>query len=162
MRLRPPAEVRARVPGERVLAWAPSGRSSVVATETALLLPEVDGVATRVPWDLVVRASWVEGALELVAQEVPGGPPVTSRIGYDEDPGSLPEVVRERVNASIVVQRRVDLVGERGIRVLARRQPGSTELRWSVVFDAGLDPRDPELRRRADEALAELRVSLGV
>jgi hypothetical protein len=71
-------------------------------------------------------------------------------------------VIRERVNASIVVQRRIELVGERGARFVARREPGTTDLRWSVVFDAGLDPSDPELRRRADEALAALRVSLGV
>jgi hypothetical protein len=31
-----------------------------------------------------------------------------------------------------------------------------------VTFDAGLDPRDPVLRAEADEALAELRATLGV
>jgi hypothetical protein len=74
----------------------------------------------------------------------------------------VPSVVRERVNASIVVQRHVELRGEVGARIVARRVPGSTELRWTVTFDAGLDPRDPDLRRRADEALDTLRTSLGV
>ena len=40
--------------------------------------------------------------------------------------------------------------------------PGTTDLRWSVVFDAGLDPSDPQLRVRADDVLAGLRTSLGV
>ena len=84
------------------------------------------------------------------------------RVRLDADLGRLPEVVRERVTASIVIQHHVELVGERGARLLARRVPGTTDLRWSVVFDAGLDPADPELRRRADEALAVLRTSLGI
>jgi hypothetical protein len=66
------------------------------------------------------------------------------------------------VTSSIVVQHHAELVGERGARFVARRVPGSTDLRWSVVFDTGLDPADPELRRRADEILADLRASLGV
>lgn len=162
MRFRAPAEVRARVPGDRVLAWCPSGTSSLVATEHALLLPEVDGVATRIPWDLVLRAAWQEREVEVTAQDAPGGRPVVHHIAVPEDPGALPEVVRERVNASIVVQHHVELVGERGARIIARRDPGSTELRWSVVFDSGLDPRDPQLRSKADAALAALRSSLGV
>ena len=162
MRFRAPVQVRARAGGGRVLAWTPSGSSSLIATEHALVLPEGVADDPRVPWDLVLRASWELDAVEVVAQESAGGRPVTRRVALDADPGSLPEVVRERVNASIVVQHHVELVGERGARFVARRTPGSSELRWSVVFDAGLDPRDPDLRRRADVELAALRVSLGV
>ena len=54
MRFRPPAEVRERVPGERVLAWMPVGESSLVATETTLVLPEVDGVRRSAGADLRV------------------------------------------------------------------------------------------------------------
>lgn len=161
MRLRPPAEVRQRVPGERVLAWLPCVGSSLVATETALVLPE--GVEPgRVDWDRVLRASWEATALLLTAQDPSGGRPAELRIPVPEDHGSLPEVVRERVKASIVVQHHVELHGEQCARLVARRTPGSTDLRWSVVFDPGLDPSDPELRARADEALAVLRGSLGV
>ncbi len=70
--------------------------------------------------------------------------------------------MRERVTASIVIQHHALLDGDLGARFVARRVPGSVDLRWSVVFDAGLDPRSPDLRRRADTALAELRTSLGV
>jgi len=150
------------VPGERVLGWCASGRSSVVATEKSLLLPEVEGGALRIPWDLVLRTAWEEDAVEVTAQDSPGGRPVVHRIALSADPIVLASVIRERVNASIVVQRRIELVGERGARFVARREPGTTDLRWSVVFDAGLDPGDLDLRRRADEALAALRVSLGV
>jgi hypothetical protein len=162
VRWRTPPQVRARVPGERVLAWVVSGDSSLVATEAALVLPDGDAPGARVAWDLVLRAHWEADVVEVTAQSGAGGRPVLHRIALDADPGALPEVVRERVNASIVVQHHVELVGERGARLVARRTPGSDELRWSVVFDPGLDPRDPDLRRRADEALTALRVALGV
>jgi hypothetical protein len=158
VRFRPPSAVRTHAGGRRVLAWTASGGSPLVATEHDLVLPEGE----RVPWDLVLRATWEPDTLELTAQDQAGGRPVVRRLPLDGDPGVLPEVVRERVKASIVVQHHVELVGERGARIVARRTPGTTELRWSVVFDAGLDASDPQLRRRADDALADLRVALGV
>jgi hypothetical protein len=161
VRLRPPAEIRARAGGERVLAWLPSGTSSLVATEVALLLPDGSEPA-RVPWDLVLRAQWDEDGLDLTAQTGPGGRPVVVHVPVTGDIGTIAGVVRERVNASIVVQDRITLSGRAGARVVARRVPGSTDLRWSVVFDPGLDPGDPALRAAADAALAELRASLGV
>ena len=168
MRLRTPAEVRERVPGERVLAWMAVGESSLVATDTALVLPEDDGVRRpagdhlRVPWDRVLRASWEPEIVEVTAQPETGGRPVVHRVRIVGEPGVLPEVVRERVTSSIVVQHHAVLDGERGARFIARRVPGSTDLRWSVVFDPGLDPSDPALRAAADEILARLRTSLGI
>jgi hypothetical protein len=168
MRFRTPAEVRERVPGERVLAWMAVGESSLIATEIALVLPEDDGVrraagaALRVPWDRVLRASWEPEIVEVTAQPETGGRPVIHRVRIDGEPGSLPEVVRERVTSSIVVQHHAVLDGERGARFIARRVPGSTDLRWSVVVDTGLDPSDPDVRAAADEILATLRASLGI
>jgi hypothetical protein len=161
MRLRPPSEVRQRVQGERVLAWLVSGTSSLVATPTALVLPEGSDVQ-HVPWDLVLRAQWVEQALDLTLQERAGGRPVVLNVPVTGVVDTMAGVVRERVNASIAVQRHVPLVGAQGARVVARRVPGETELRWTVVFDSGLDARDPALRARADSALADLRAALGV
>jgi hypothetical protein len=153
--------VRERAGRERVLAWLPSGGSSVVATERALLLPEGTDPAT-LPWDRVLHASWDATSIRISAQDPAGGRPVELRVPVPDDHGSLPEVVRERVKASIVVQHHVELHGEQGARLVARRTPGATELRWSVVFDPGLDPTDPVLRARADEALVVLRTALGV
>ena len=161
MRLRAPAQVRALAGGERVLAWAPSGASAVVATEKALVLPAGVGPAL-VAWDLVLRAQWAEGVLDLTVQERAGGRPEVLHVPVEGPVDALAGVVRERVNASIAVQRHVMLAGDKGARVIARRVPGQTELRWTVVFDSGLDPRDPELRSRADAALADLRAALGV
>lgn len=149
MRRRAPAEVRSRV--ARPLAWAPVGGDWVVATAEELLLP----LREPLGWDEVVRAAWDDPVLEL---QLPEGP---YRLVI-ERPGDIPQVVNERVKASVVVQHHVPLVGESGVRIVARRRPGGTDVTWRVIFDPGLDPADPDLRARADAALAQLRGSLGL
>jgi hypothetical protein len=147
-----------------VLAWLPSGTSAIAATEQELVLPE-GHEPEAIPWDLVLRVTWAVDSVEVTAQERAGARPVVHRVAVTGAPGEVADLaaaVRERVNASIVVQHHAPLVGDRGARFVARRRPGSDELRWSVVFDAGLDPSDPALRDQADEELAGLRASLGV
>jgi hypothetical protein len=46
--------------------------------------------------------------------------------------------------------------------MVARRAGDDAPVRWTVVFDSGLDPTDPALREAADEALARLRSALGI
>ncbi|HQR79232.1 MAG TPA: hypothetical protein PLT68_03315 [Actinomycetota bacterium] len=147
----PPAEVVAALPGERPLAWALAPEGWAVASARRLVLPGRDPLG----WEDVVRAAWDEPVLEL---HLPDG---QLHLTLD-DPGGLPEVVRERVTASVVVQHHVLLRGDRGVRIVARRPPGGSEVTWRVTFDSGLDHRDPQLRAEADRALAELRSSLGL
>ena len=159
-RTRVPDEVRAVAGGERVLSYAYDPQQAVgLATEVALHLPASYGV-TRLPWDLVVRAGWTTPVLELTVQLVAGGPAKPLAVELPE-PGSLPMVVREQVTASIVVEDHVVLRAGAGARLVARRAE-SGEIRWSVVFDKRLDPRDPTLRAGADAALAQLRAQLGI
>ncbi len=78
-----------------------------------------------------------------------------------DEPGRVPEAVRERVMSSIVVSERV-ILGDGGDRDAghASRVGGSlpsTELHWTVTFDRGLDPSDPSLRAAADRELARMR-----
>ena len=157
---RPPAEVRNVVPsGERVLAWGrvtPAGVA--VATDAALYLSIGDTV--RLAWDLVTKATFSEAAVLVVeGRPEPNARDRAWRVVLEE-PGALPTVVYERVTSSVVVSERVALRGELGARIVARR--AGEGLRWTVTFDAGLDPRDPVLRAEADESLAELRATLGV
>ena len=90
--------------------------------------------------------------------QVPGG---LVRVVLDA-PGNIPEVVNERVKASVLVQQHVALIGDKGVRLVARRKPGDTAIMWRVTFDAGVDANDPAVRAAADDALAELRASLGL
>ena len=79
------------------------------------------------------------------------------------DPGRLLELVRERVTASVVLQRHVTLGRRRGLRVIARRAPsGAGAVQWVYEYDEGVDPDDPEVRAAADEALELARRDVGL
>ena len=73
------------------------------------------------------------------------------------------QLVRERVTASVVLQRHVAVTGSRGLRVIARRAPsGHGDLVWIYEFDEGVDPDDPDVRRLAADALAAAQADVGV
>ncbi|WP_084962487.1 hypothetical protein [Thermoactinospora rubra] len=150
-----PSEVRKGLPlerGERVIAHAAGADGYLVATERALLLPE----GVRVPYETVERAWWEDDGLHLTLTD---GSRAGARV---DEPGRLPEAVRERVNATIVVNKHVELPGRGGVRLIARRRPGGDLLGWRLVFDEGLDPDDPGLRAQAEQALEGVRRSMGV
>lgn len=162
-----PAEFRDQVTlerGERPVAWGTASGAEalvpIVATDRALHVGPL-AHPSRLPWDRCVRATWEEPVLDLVVQPVPGGPTRSLALRLVEM-GELPVVIRERITDSVVAQHHVVLRGDKGARLVARRVADDASVRWSVVFDAGLDPRDPELRREADAALAELRSQLGI
>jgi hypothetical protein len=114
----------------------------------------------RLSWDLISKATFSEAAILVVEGRATTTDRDRSwRVLLDE-PGALPTVVYERVTSSVVVSERVVLRGELGARFVARR--AGDGLRWTVTFDAGLDPQDPTVRAEADAALAELRATLGV
>jgi hypothetical protein len=138
--------------GERVLAVS----GDTVATTGALHFQ--DGTAfTRLPWERVEQAVWRDGVL--VIREVGGGRHVVPLT----DPGSVPETVRERVTATVVVSAHVKLPSGGGVRITARRPArGNAEPRWSLVFDPGLDPKDPGLLAQAEQAMEEIRRQTGL
>lgn len=154
-----PAEVRRSLDlgrRERVLALASTTDGDyVVATDRAVHLPGPGGYE-RLPWERVENAEWYEAGLRL---RVLGDRRLRTQVV--EAPGALPEVVRERVRATIVVSERARLAGDRGVLVVGRRRPGGDELSWSLVFDRGLDPDDPRVRAAAEDALRLVREQTG-
>lgn len=154
--------------GERILAAADDvhGRS-VVGTDLALHVPAGEGSITpegelayeRIPWEQIERAEWDREAEVLrVTRTAPFGEPMPVRVLRFEHSDRLLGLIRERVTASVVVDRWVALRGDLGIRVVARRRPvGAAEMVWSMVFDEGLDPSDLSVRDAAETALAEVR-----
>ena len=155
MRLRrtsPQVEVAA---GEKVLAWAAAADGAVAGTRAALYLPG----GHRVPWEHVEAADWDRDSETLRVSEVGtwGEPRPTYSFVLGE-PSRLLQLVRERVTASVVLQRHVPIRGKRGVRVIARRPPtGERELAWFFEYDDGIDPDDPFVAHAAHEALAAAR-----
>jgi hypothetical protein len=155
-----PAEAAAVVPErERGLAAGvtPAGEY-VVATDRALYVPQRGG-HVRVGYEDVQTAAWDDPVLELTLLS---GGSTSRQVLRLQEPGEVPPTLRERVTASIVVTERVPLAGPLGARIIARRVPGENDVRWQVVFEQGLDPSDPGLRQRADEAIERLKESTGL
>lgn len=156
-----PAAVRAELAlerGERVLAAAPTrGGSHVTATLLALHVPTPSGGFTRIPWERVDHATWKDGWLHV--KETSGGAEHHVRLS---DPGSVPETVRERVTATVAVTHHATLPGGGKVRIAGRRPAAGGDVRWTFVFDAGLDPSDPGLRAQAEQVLEDLRRQTGL
>ena len=154
-RAAPPVVVAA---GEKVLAWASSEAGVVAGTRAALYLPD----GRRVPWEQLEAADWDRDSDRLRVSEVGRwGQPRTAYTFVLSAPDRLLQLVRERVTASVVLQRHVAIRGDRGVRVIARRAPsGSREISWLFEYDEGLDPDDPFVDHAAQEALTAARGEL--
>ncbi len=154
-------------PGERVLAWCRSddGRT-LVGTRDALYVgsDESADAAARIPWERVEAADW-DNETDVLRVSLVGSwgeQRVEHEMGLVE-PGRLLELVRERVTASVVLQRHVALAGRRGVRVIGRRAPrGNASIEWFYEYDEGIDPDDPTVRTAATDALVAARADVGL
>lgn len=145
-------------PGERLLAHAETADGPVGGTRDALYLPD----GARLPWEQVEAAEWDHDASVLLVSEVGswGEQRREHRLEITET-GRFLELVRERVTASVVLQRHVLVDGRRGLRVIARRAPrGDRPLSWFFQYDEGVDPDDPAVRDAARAALAAARADV--
>jgi hypothetical protein len=156
VRLRPPRLAT----GERPLATSTTADGVTVAgTRDALHIGDL-----RLPWEVVEKAEWDADSSTLTVTEVGSWGevrPVHTLVVAD--PGRLLELVRERVTASVVLQRFVPVHGRRGLFVIARRAPrGNQPLQWVYEFQEGVDPDDPRVRRAAEAALEQARHDVGL
>jgi hypothetical protein len=152
-RIRPPAALRALLDhSERLLAIADTDDSVVAASQFGLWLPVVgesaDGAAwRRVGWADVVKASWTVTGLALVEGDRDNSGVVTDlpeRLIQLTEPRNLPNVVRTRVENSIMRTDPVQLPGGPG-RLVARRVPGVDGVTWTARLDVGT-PDSPAAR----------------
>jgi hypothetical protein len=158
-RNRPPAEVRARLADdERVLSWGTAAGADadgapgyVVATNHGLWWPE--DPPRRIPWHLIVRATWSERGLTVVEAEV-----VDDLLLAERSPrvvalaqtGKIPPIVRRRVEGSIAATHDVRL-DDGPARIVARRVTGQGGQLWLARL--GPDTPDTELARAQLSAL---------
>lgn len=146
---------------ERALAWceADEGRRLVGTRAAFYVLPE----ERRIPWEEVQAADWDRDTSMFSLSEVgEWGQPRPEHRFEIEEPGRLLELVRERVTASVMLERHTSLRGSRGVRVIARRSPeGDRPIRWIYEFDNGIDPDDPTVRAAARALLAQGHEELG-
>ena len=160
---KPPGDVlsRADLPrGEKVLASAESRGVWLLGTRAAFVVV-AEAQHRRIPWEQVEQATWDREESVLAVSEVGewGLSRPVHRFTLDE-PGRLLELMRERVTASVVLQRRAVVRGRKGLNVIARRAPTGGEVGWFVEYDEGVDPDDPAVRALAGQALEQARSEL--
>lgn len=161
-----PAEVLERAGlarGDRVLARAPTADGAwLLGTRDALVI--VAGQAVRVPWERVETADWNRNEERLRVSEVGEfGQVRPVHVFSVPDPGPLLAMIRERVTASVLLQRRVTVADKQGLLVIARRSPrGRGEISWAYELDSGLDPADPAVQIAAQDGLRSAQEELGL
>jgi len=150
--------------GEKVLSGTVTRDGSwLLGTRDALLVVRPEG-GTRIPWERVERANWNRDEERLHVVEVGRFGVVRPSYTFElDEPGVLLQLIRERVTASVVLQRRVTLEDKRGLSVIARRPPrGEREITWAYEYDEGVDPDDPAVIAAAERGLLEAAEELGL
>lgn len=157
--------------GEKLLADAVAEEAHLGGTRDALYVVRTLGTGSlgleetdRIPWEDVQAADWDADTSTLRVSEVGSwGEERPVHVFTVAEPGRLLELVRERVTASVVLQRHVPVRGRKGVRVIARRAPrGDRPVRWIYEYDAGVDPSDPAVQKAAEEALAAAQAEVGI
>ncbi|WP_460664167.1 hypothetical protein [Kribbella swartbergensis] len=138
----------------------------VAGTRAAVYLPtDTPGSVRRVGWEQIERAGWdSEASVMHIYETTDFGTPLRATELKIDDPGRFGQLLRERVDASIVVQRHVPLAGKRGVRIVGRRNPADTDapVTWNFVLDKGLEPTQPGLVDAAEAALKTVRDEFGI
>ena len=160
-----PAEVLERAalaPGDKVLAASQARDGSWVLGTRRLLVLTTPGERVLLPWEQVEDAAWdLEGEQLRITGVGEFGRPRPSYTFTMDDPERLLQLIRERVTASIVLQRRMPVRGKLGVTVIGRRCPAGGPVTWMHAYDEGLDPDDPEVVAVADLALLQAQAEVG-
>lgn len=137
----------------RILAWAYADRGYCVGSPTALSVGDEESWR-HVGWHEIERGGWNSELRQLAWTEHDGH---RGSVTLPE-PGRLPELFRERVAATIALERFVPLVGERGVIISARRDlADGGVITWHRTLTRGLSWRTEGVEEAAAEALAALR-----
>lgn len=155
---------------EHVIGWCEADDGTVLAATSGALYrgpqPWSDTDGHGLPWVRIATAVWETPRLT-VTWEASATGDLLQQSARMSQPGELPSAIQAMVTESVVYRQHVpllDLPDEAGALLVARRQPRAPDalITWSVVFDAGLDPTDPDLRVAADLALLQVRAALGI
>jgi hypothetical protein len=155
--------VARRVDGRALAVAETADGTWLVGTRRALAVVGPEDVR-QIPWEQLQAADWDQEESRLRFSEVGefGRPrPTYSFTLPDAEPRLLLQLVRERVTASIVLQRRHVVAAKRGFTVVGRRPPTGGPISWMVEYDDGIDPDDPDVARAADAVLERAREDVG-
>ena len=163
-----PADVEAVIMAanpDRLLAWAevPGGRTVVAGRHrlhVTTIAPGTDPVVSLSrPWHLVDAGSWDGESSTLTVTWVDGERPTRLVI---PEPGQVPETLRERVQASVVLAEAVDLGNRRSAKVVVRKDLATSRLLSQAVLPPGVRSSDPGVSEQVRAGLARVREQVGL
>lgn len=137
----------------RILAWAPGPTGYAIVSVGGLAVGSAPGFRQQA-WHQIERGGWDVGRGRLTWK------PYDAEAEHLEltEPGRVPEVFRERVAASIAMEKFVPLTGERGVVLTARRDlTGNSPPQWHATLTRGLRWDAPGVPEAVDTVLAEVR-----
>ena len=150
---------------EKLLAWAVEDGSgvTVVAGRHRLYAvapgPEGPHVALSRPWHLVDAGLWSGEDGSLRVTWVDGERPARFVL---TEPGALPETLRERVQASVVIVESIELANRRTARVVVRKDLATGALLSQALLGPGVRSTDPGVSEQVREGLARVREQVGL
>lgn len=143
----------------RVLAWAPVADDSdgLAVGLRAQLAVRRSGAWTLIRWAQIASGGWEPDTSSLRWHVYTTGEETKADSVKLAEPGRLPELFRERVNASLVYVVHVDIADTDGVTISARRNPADREreLTWHVTPGERTDLADPRVAQAVERALAE-------
>src|SRR5450759_2667836 len=159
--------------GERVLAFGVDDNTGgyVVATTFALAVVTPTAVTptavtptaectVRRRWLSVDAGSWEPVTATLTVTWTDGGR--AGQWSFRDQPTLLPETLRERVQASVVIATRLNLGDRRTGRVAIRQDFETRELISQTILGRYTRADDPEVQAHVRAALAHLRDQVGL
>ena len=142
-----------------ILAWAATSEGWVVGLAGAMLVGDGESWR-RFPWHRISTGQWESSTARLTWLDYENRP----HSGVLDAGARFAELFIERVSASVVISRRVELGRGRQVTLALRRnlEPGSDETAWQAIPGAGVDLRDPAVRARVDQELAAAQADFGL
>jgi hypothetical protein len=147
----------------RILAWATTSRGFCIASLATLSYGDEEDWK-HVGWHEIERGAWNAELRKLTwaLHAAPGEPSPRGSLELVE-PGRVPELFRERIVATIAIEKFVPLVGERGVTITARRDLGGTgAVAWHGTLTRGLNWQTAGVRAAVDQAMEQVRTEYDV
>jgi len=152
-----PAEVKSVIESnEYLLAWS-SHSDGVLAVTDKRLISSNSKETVTIWWQDSISAKWDQPVLSLVVTRNDSPDTLTWHL---DEPGLVPTAVRDRVSATIVIDRLIDVPEVGRVRFIARRT--SDGVKWSTVPESSVDAQTAPMQERIRETLRVLRANLGI
>ena len=142
----------------RILAWAMTPAGFCIASPATFSNGNEDAWE-HIGWHEIERGGWNAElrTLSWVFYAAPGQAATRGSLELIES-GRMPELFRERISATIAVEKFVPLSGERGVTITARRDlGGGGAVSWHGTLTRGLSWQTNGVPAAVDQAMEQVR-----